>query len=255
MRTRTIQRAAAAAAVATVGLVGFGSVAGAQEPAAPSTPYTVQAGDTLSRIAPDNWREVAAGNGIDNPDLIIVGQVIDLSRHRARPRRTRPRSPAARRPASPAARPAGRRRPARRAARAVRPLGRQRLAGSSGAAPSGTSSPSASPVATGRSTPATATTAACSSRRAAGTPPAARQPGRRLARRADPGGREPAERCRAGVPGPSCSASWGCADRVPSGLIAAQKRHEGARKGPFVASGRARRRRVRAGRRRGAGTA
>jgi LysM repeat protein len=77
LRTRTIRRAAAAAAVATVGLVGFGGVAGAQEP---TTPYTVQPGDTLSRIAPDNWREVAAGNGIDNPDLILVGQVIDLSR-------------------------------------------------------------------------------------------------------------------------------------------------------------------------------
>ena len=79
MRTRTIRRAAAAAAVASMGLVGFGGIAGAQEPAAPSTPYTVQPGDTLSRIAPDNWREVAAGNGIGNPDLILVGQVIDLS--------------------------------------------------------------------------------------------------------------------------------------------------------------------------------
>ena len=71
-----MQRAAATAAVATIGLVGFGSVAGAN---AASSPYTVQPGDTLSRIAPDNWAEVAAGNGIDNPDLIFVGQVIDLS--------------------------------------------------------------------------------------------------------------------------------------------------------------------------------
>ena len=73
MRTRTLRRAAAAAAIATVGLVGFAGVAGA------STPYTVKPGDTLSRIAPNNWREVAAGNGIRNPDLIFVGQVIDLS--------------------------------------------------------------------------------------------------------------------------------------------------------------------------------
>jgi LysM repeat protein len=76
LRTRTLQRAAAAAAVATMGLVGFAGVAGAHEP---TTPYTVKAGDPLSRLAPGNWREVAAGNGIENPDLIYVGQVIDLS--------------------------------------------------------------------------------------------------------------------------------------------------------------------------------
>jgi LysM repeat protein len=75
LRTRTMKRAAAAAAVATIGVVGFGSAAGAQE----SSSYVVKPGDTLSRIAPDNWAEVAAGNGIENPDLIFVGQVIDLS--------------------------------------------------------------------------------------------------------------------------------------------------------------------------------
>jgi len=73
--TRSLQRAAAAAAIATVGLVGFASTAGAS-PAA--TTYTVKPGDTLSRLAPNNWREVAAGNHIANPDLIYVGQVIDL---------------------------------------------------------------------------------------------------------------------------------------------------------------------------------
>jgi LysM repeat protein len=73
LRKRILRRAAAAAAIATVGLVGFAGVAGA------NTPYTVKPGDTLSRIAPGNWREVAAGNGIRNPDLIYVGQVIDLS--------------------------------------------------------------------------------------------------------------------------------------------------------------------------------
>ena len=76
MLSRTMKRAAATAAVATAGVIGFGSVAGASPTA---STYTVQSGDTLSRIAPDNWREVAAGNGIDNPDLIFVGQVIDLS--------------------------------------------------------------------------------------------------------------------------------------------------------------------------------
>ena len=76
MLSRTMKRAAATAAVATVGVIGFGSVAGASPTA---STYTVQSGDTLSRIAPDNWREVAAGNGIDNPDLIFVGQVIDLA--------------------------------------------------------------------------------------------------------------------------------------------------------------------------------
>ena len=82
MLSRTMKRAAATAAVATVGVIGFGSVAGASPTA---SPYTVQSGDTLSRIAPDNWREVAAGNGIDNPDLIFVGQVIDLSATAAAP--------------------------------------------------------------------------------------------------------------------------------------------------------------------------
>lgn len=81
MRRRMMTRAAATAAVATIGVVGFGSMAGAHE----STLYTVKPGDTLSRIAPDNWREVAAGNGIENPDLIFVGQVIDLSQTAAAP--------------------------------------------------------------------------------------------------------------------------------------------------------------------------
>jgi hypothetical protein len=40
--------------------------------------YTVQPGDTLSKIAPSNWREVAVNNGIENANLIYVGQVIQL---------------------------------------------------------------------------------------------------------------------------------------------------------------------------------
>jgi LysM repeat protein len=93
LHTRIFQRAAAAAAIATVGLVGFAGVAGAQTP---TTPYTVQPGDILSRIAPNNWREVAAGNGIENPDLIFVGQVIDLSATAPAPayRPSRPAAPA-----------------------------------------------------------------------------------------------------------------------------------------------------------------
>ena len=74
MLSRTMKRAAATAAVATAGVIGFGGTAGASD----ASKYVVQPGDTLSRLAPDNWREVAAGNGIENPDLIFVGQVIDL---------------------------------------------------------------------------------------------------------------------------------------------------------------------------------
>jgi LysM repeat protein len=98
---RTLRRAAAAAAVATLGLVGFAEVAGANTP---TTPYTVQPGDILSRIAPNNWREVAAGNGIENPDLIYVGQVIDLSATAPAPayRPSRPAAPAPSRSTAPA---------------------------------------------------------------------------------------------------------------------------------------------------------
>jgi LysM repeat protein len=69
-----MKRVGAAAAVATIGVVGFGSAAGAET----ATTHVVKSGDTLSRIAPDNWAEVAAGNGIANPDLIFPGQVIRL---------------------------------------------------------------------------------------------------------------------------------------------------------------------------------
>jgi LysM repeat protein len=71
----TMKRAAAATAVATVGVVGFGAAAGAHSP----NEHVVQPGETLSILAPTNWAEVAAGNGISNPDLIFVGQVIDLN--------------------------------------------------------------------------------------------------------------------------------------------------------------------------------
>ena len=44
--------------------------------------YTVKPGDTLIRVALDNgqnWRDVARWNGIDNPNLIEVGQVLRVA--------------------------------------------------------------------------------------------------------------------------------------------------------------------------------
>jgi hypothetical protein len=71
---RIVKRATVSAAVATVGVVGFVGVGQASA----STPYTVQPGDTLSGIAGSNWRAVADANGIANPNLIFVGDVIYL---------------------------------------------------------------------------------------------------------------------------------------------------------------------------------
>ena len=51
------------------------------EPAPPPT-YTVKRGDTLAQIALDNgldYRELAAWNNIDNPNVIRVGQVLVLA--------------------------------------------------------------------------------------------------------------------------------------------------------------------------------
>lgn len=54
----------------------------AQAPVASANTYVVQAGDTLSEIAHANgyasYWDLAAANGITNPDLIEVGQVINL---------------------------------------------------------------------------------------------------------------------------------------------------------------------------------
>jgi lipoprotein NlpD len=44
--------------------------------------YTVQRGDTLVRIALDhgqNWRDLARWNGLDNPNLIEVGEVLRVT--------------------------------------------------------------------------------------------------------------------------------------------------------------------------------
>jgi lipoprotein NlpD len=54
----------------------------APEVAARPSTYTVKRGDTLAAIALDNgldYRELAAWNGIENPDRILVGQVLRLS--------------------------------------------------------------------------------------------------------------------------------------------------------------------------------
>ncbi len=74
MIKRIVKRASVSAAVATVGVVGFVGVGQASA----STPYTVQPGDTLSGIAGSDWRAVADANGIANPNLIFVGDVIYL---------------------------------------------------------------------------------------------------------------------------------------------------------------------------------
>ncbi len=50
--------------------------------------YTVQSGDTLSEIAQkfygdgsrDSYMKIAQANGLDNPDLIRVGQKLQIPR-------------------------------------------------------------------------------------------------------------------------------------------------------------------------------
>jgi lipoprotein NlpD len=54
----------------------------AAEPEARAQTYTVKSGDTLAKIALDNgldYRELAAWNNLDNPNLIRVGQVLRLT--------------------------------------------------------------------------------------------------------------------------------------------------------------------------------
>lgn len=44
--------------------------------------YTVRSGDTLSEIAAENgtsWQQLAKINGLENPDLILIGQELSLS--------------------------------------------------------------------------------------------------------------------------------------------------------------------------------
>ncbi|KAI1692642.1 peptidase family m23 domain-containing protein [Ditylenchus destructor] len=57
------------------------AAAGAENAGKPGY-YTVKPGDTLIRIAMDNgqgWRDVARWNGMDNPNLIEVGQVLRVA--------------------------------------------------------------------------------------------------------------------------------------------------------------------------------
>lgn len=69
---------------ATVQPVRPPAVAALPEPAPVNRPgfYTVKPGDTLVRIALDsgqNWRDIVRWNGIDNPNVIEVGQVLRVS--------------------------------------------------------------------------------------------------------------------------------------------------------------------------------
>jgi lipoprotein NlpD len=66
--------------------------------------YTVQRGDTLVRIALDhgqNWRDLARWNGLDNPNLIEVGEVLRVTA----PNDTPPARPGLPAPAEQPARP------------------------------------------------------------------------------------------------------------------------------------------------------
>ncbi len=61
--------------------------------AARSTQYTVRPGDTLIRIALElgvGWRDLARWNGLDNPNLIEVGQVLRATPPGANEAATRP---------------------------------------------------------------------------------------------------------------------------------------------------------------------
>jgi hypothetical protein len=69
-----MKRAAVSTAVATVGVVGFVGVG--QADAKANDTHVVKPGETLWSIVGSKWAEVAAGNGITNPDLIYPGQVI-----------------------------------------------------------------------------------------------------------------------------------------------------------------------------------
>ena len=81
MRKRN--KAAVGAAVVAATTLGLTGVAGAAE-APPdargraSHVHVVEGGETLSGLAPNVWREVAADNGILNPDLIHPGQRLSL---------------------------------------------------------------------------------------------------------------------------------------------------------------------------------
>ena len=61
-----------------------GAAAGSSSQSSPAAPgtYTVKPGDTLIRIGLDhgqNWRDIARWSGLENPNLIEVGQVLRVS--------------------------------------------------------------------------------------------------------------------------------------------------------------------------------
>lgn len=64
-------------------LTGAGAPPPPPPPAPPQETYVVQPGDTLSDIGAKlgvDWREIARVNGISDPDLIYVGQVLRIPR-------------------------------------------------------------------------------------------------------------------------------------------------------------------------------
>jgi len=68
--------------VRTVSIAGLGAgITAAGAGAAFATDYTVKAGDTLSEIAQANgadWHELARLNNLKDPDLILIGQTLQL---------------------------------------------------------------------------------------------------------------------------------------------------------------------------------
>lgn len=81
-------RSAPSISSAPSGGASVGDAAGAQS--APDKPgfYTVKPADTLVRIALDNgqnWKDLARWNGLDNPNLIEVGQVLRVAPPGAEP--------------------------------------------------------------------------------------------------------------------------------------------------------------------------
>jgi LysM repeat protein len=68
--------------VRTISIAGLGAgITAAGAGAAFATDYTVKAGDTLSEIAQANgadWHELARLNNLKDPDLILIGQTLQL---------------------------------------------------------------------------------------------------------------------------------------------------------------------------------
>jgi murein DD-endopeptidase MepM/ murein hydrolase activator NlpD len=68
--------------VRTISIAGLGAgITAAGAGAAFATDYTVKAGDTLSEIAQANgadWHELAELNNLKDPDLILIGQTLQL---------------------------------------------------------------------------------------------------------------------------------------------------------------------------------